>query len=97
VRRQTTDRQQTGDGGEEPDENERVRIADLSRYESAAVAVVDAVAEAAGVEPTDLRPLFEFVDPDALDSVAADATVRFGYAGYSVTVSADAVVVRSPG
>ncbi|WP_162991396.1 HalOD1 output domain-containing protein [Halostella salina] len=97
MRRQAIDGQPTSDGGGEPDGNERARIADLTCYESASAAVVDAVAEAAGVEPTDLRPLFEFVDPDALDSLAADATVRFRYAGYSVTVSTDEVVVRAPG
>lgn len=31
--------------------------------------IVEAVAAAAGVDPTDLPPLYDFVDPDALDSL----------------------------
>ena len=61
--------------------------------------VVDAVAEAEGVDPTDLDPLFTAIDPDALDALFdpqlkvggvadADASVQFQYSGYRVRVSA---------
>jgi len=36
---------------------------------SAAEAVIWALADAAGVDPTDLPPLFDYVDPDALDAL----------------------------
>jgi hypothetical protein len=58
--------------------------------------VVEAVAEAAGTSPTDLAdPLYEAVDPDALDRLfetGDDTTggrVEFSYADYRVTVTVD--------
>ncbi|MFB6166293.1 MAG: HalOD1 output domain-containing protein [Haloarculaceae archaeon] len=60
------------------------------RRTTASEAVVTAVADAEGVDPTDLEPLFDVVDPDALDALFAggDASVEltFNYAGYAVTV-----------
>lgn len=62
--------------------------------------VVLAVAEAAGVGPTELRTLNGVVDPDALDSLFrgdAGGTVSFEYEGYVVTVRATGeIVVREP-
>lgn len=65
--------------------------------------VVDAVADAEGVEPWELTtPLYEVVDPDALDELfrqsrtatdAAGPSVTFSYCGYSVTVTGDDVAV----
>lgn len=55
--------------------------------------VVSAVAEREGVEPAELRPpLFEVVDPDALDAMfarsdAENVAVEFTYLGYEVVVS----------
>jgi len=56
--------------------------------------VVEQVAAAEGVEPTELGPpLARSVDPDALDSVfdsdAADGSISFEYCGYHVTVDQD--------
>ncbi|WP_167837511.1 HalOD1 output domain-containing protein [Halosimplex halophilum] len=54
--------------------------------------VVDAVAEAEGVEPATLDPpLAEIVDPDALetlieDSTASDLEVRSAYRGHDIVV-----------
>lgn len=54
--------------------------------------VVDAVAEATGRSPLDLRPpLSAVVDPDALDAVVShvpgsDVEVTFEYCGHVVTV-----------
>ena len=53
--------------------------------------VVDAVADHDGVSPLDISPpLFDAIDPDALDRLFADGrtgvTVAFSYAGYRVTV-----------
>jgi len=66
---------------------------------SPVVAVVERVAAADGVDPTDLPPLDDRVDADALDQLltdaAADVTVEFEYAGYTVVArSGGAVDVR---
>jgi len=42
--------------------------------QSPSEAIIQAVAAAAGVEPTELPPLFDFVDPDALDTLFQDHT-----------------------
>lgn len=57
--------------------------------QSLSEAVVTAVADRDGVDPTELdRPLYEVVDVDALDRLFRDGqgAVSFEYAGYLVTV-----------
>lgn len=58
------------------------------RTEWNCIAVVMAVAEREGVEPTDLSPLADAVDPDAFATLAATAgvEVRFTYEGYEIAV-----------
>jgi len=61
-------------------------------------AVLNRVAEAEGVEPSELdTPLYAVIDPDALDMLfwsdndgptRDTGEVRFEYSGYKVTVSA---------
>ena len=69
----------------------------------ASTAVVETVAAACDCEPTELDPLYEVVDPDALNAVvssgdgpvAGGTTVTFEVADRSVTVhDGGAVVVR---
>lgn len=63
-------------------------------------AVVTAVADAKGVDPIDLPPLFGAIDPDALDALfesgavasRQSGSVEFAYAGYLVEVAADGTV-----
>lgn len=53
--------------------------------------IVETVAEAVGVDPTGLRtPLYEVLDPDALDALfrTADGAVTFEYLDYEVTAHA---------
>ena len=66
--------------------------------------VIDAVADVKGVDPLELPPLYDTVDPDALDSLfggagsgAAITELRLEIAGCEVLVrgSGDVVVVRS--
>jgi hypothetical protein len=66
--------------------------------------VIDAVADAKGVDPLDLPPLYDRVDPDALDSFfpadgasAPVASLRFEVAGCEVLVRRrdDVVVVQA--
>lgn len=65
---------------------------------SLSTVVIFAVAEHEGVDPTDLHPpLFEAIDPDALDSLfpawgterAGTARLVFSYRGHEVEVSSD--------
>lgn len=74
-----------------PNQNRSPSEGDPNRY----LRVIHAVAEHSGTDPTDLPPLYEAVDPDALDALfgptAADDTreggeVSFIYAGYRVRV-----------
>lgn len=74
---------------------------DASEPEQLSLAVVDAVADAEGVEATDLAPLYYTIDPAALDAlvrppVTVDGEptgeVRFSYHGYDVTVRSDGTV-----
>lgn len=61
-------------------------------------AVVTAVADRTGQEPTELPPLADAVDPDALNALFAagdGGTVRrvaFEYCGYTVVVRGDGAV-----
>lgn len=53
-------------------------------------AVIEAVAEVTDSDPLDLPPLYEAVDPDALNSLfngsETSNQVRFQYAGFEVVV-----------
>lgn len=64
-------------------------------------AVVEAVADAEGVEPTDLRPLYDVLDPDALDSLfqprvpggrSTRGQITFQYHGYEVHIDEEGQV-----
>lgn len=72
---------------------------------SPSTAVVETVAIAAGREPTVLEPLYETVDPDALDalirsgdrdSTGGDTAVKLALDGYEVRVERGGTVVVSP-
>ena len=65
------------------------------------MAVVNAVASATKSDPIDLPPLYDAIEPDALDALFADTgrfassrsgSVAFEYAGCLVTVSGDGSV-----
>lgn len=58
--------------------------------------VVDAVATEMGVDPVALDPLFDVVDPDALDRLFAsdvEGSVHFEYHGHEVVVCNDGRIV----
>lgn len=65
--------------------------------ESASATVVRAVARHRGVEPTALSPLYEWIDPDALDAlfestmggVPRNGRVEFAYDGHEIVVAVD--------
>lgn len=65
-------------------------------------AVVSAVAEVEGVDPVDLPPLYNAINPEALNALftsrndTSSASVKFEYAGYNVIVHGEGTVkVRS--
>ena len=65
----------------------------------ASEAVVERIAKCEGVEPTELPPLYETVDPDALNSLVSHARggkatlrLRFRYFSYEVTVTEEGVI-----
>ncbi len=75
-------------------------------YQSLSLAVINAVAEQEGVDPTDIEPptyesLYSVVNPEALDSLFAprsDGTPRtngkieFQFCGYDIVVTSDGTV-----
>lgn len=60
--------------------------------------VVDRVAAESGRAPTELSPLYESVDPDALDAVveSSETTISFAYAGQLVTIRGDETIETTP-
>lgn len=63
------------------------------------VRIVEAVAAETGRDPTDLPPLHDYVDSDAIDALLgdgasddADLHLQFSYAGVEVTVHGDGVI-----
>lgn len=73
----------------------------IDQSTSPSEAVIEAVAEAEGVEPTDLQPLYDVLDPDALNSLFKSRNhvnqtrrglITFEYHGYEVHVDEDGQV-----
>ncbi|WP_311173519.1 HalOD1 output domain-containing protein [Halobellus ordinarius] len=65
--------------------------------------IVLAVAELSGSDPTELRPLNDVIDADALDSLfsrkhpgSENDRVSFNYQGYRVTVYRDGEIMLQP-
>lgn len=68
------------------------------------VAVVEAMAAVEGADPTDLRPIYDAIDPQGLDRICTESvpperegsrTVEFTYHGYRVRVeSTGAIEIR---
>jgi hypothetical protein len=57
--------------------------------------VIRTISTAADSDPTELPPLYDAIDPDALDALVermSDGSVSFAYAGYDVTVESDGTV-----
>ncbi|WP_164471144.1 HalOD1 output domain-containing protein [Halorubrum sp. CSM-61] len=67
------------------------------------VRVVESVADALETAPEELGPLYEAIDPDALDRLFesphrfASGRVTFAFEGRTVTVDADGRIDVSPG
>ena len=67
------------------------------------VRVVETVADALGADAMELGPLYDVIDPDALDLLfepprrSTGGRVTFTFEGCTVTVDADGRVAASPG
>lgn len=67
-------------------------------------AVTEHISAMTGREQTDFAPLYETIDPEALDSLvdssdrSTPVSISFEYAGHSVTVRSDGeLVIKAPG
>jgi hypothetical protein len=75
--------------------------------ERPSLSVIETVAEAVETDPELLRPLYDVIDPDALDAMfgsdadrnrersSANASVSFRFEGCAVTVHADGRTIAS--
>lgn len=63
--------QSTAEGG--LDRSSRAYRYNWRGFESVSMAVVDAVADASGVDPLEVGPLHDVIDPDALDAIFSSA------------------------
>ncbi|MFC7096843.1 HalOD1 output domain-containing protein [Halobaculum marinum] len=89
-------------GSDNVDANVRLP-ADEGGFDTVSIRVVECVAEATGREPTDLPPLYDVVDPDALDDLFTaggdgNCTVSFRFEGTLVEVrgEGDVAAVQMP-
>lgn len=73
--------------------------------ESVSESVISAVADATGSDPVAMPPLYNAINPDALDALfqpataapkRGDRTLTFTYNDHRVTVSSDGVLVVEP-
>lgn len=58
----------------QPEGNDAEYECSFDTDESPSHAVIRAIAEVKGVDPTEVAPLFEFIDPDALDAIFDNIT-----------------------
>jgi len=77
--------------------------ADWSGSETLDSAVTCAISRATGVSVTELAPLYEYMDPDALHEFVAsmrdretETSITFQYEGHDVTVRADGEILVWP-
>lgn len=70
-----------------------------SQAETVTYRVVQSVADAAGVDPLDLPPLYDAIDPDTLAAMTDETEVgiTFQYAGHAVEVRSDGSVTVTDG
>ncbi|GAB3677789.1 HalOD1 output domain-containing protein [Halopiger thermotolerans] len=66
-------------------------------HDSPSLRLIDALADATDTDPLELDPLYDAVDPEALDRFlegdsTGAATVQFSYDGHCVEVRSDGVI-----
>lgn len=65
--------------------------------DSLSLSVIDALATELDADPVELEPLYNVIDPEALDQLfqddgSATVTVRFTYDGHAVDVRSDGTI-----
>jgi hypothetical protein len=57
--------------------------------------IVNRIADVNDCDPTEIPPLYEAIDPDALDSLFLHSSpaVQFEYAGHQVTITPNEVIL----
>lgn len=72
-------------------------------HETLTATVVERIADAEGAGIYDVTPLFESIDPDALEALFAEpetadhVTVEFSHAGYRIRIEGGRVSLETPG
>ncbi|WP_132059468.1 HalOD1 output domain-containing protein [Halorussus amylolyticus] len=87
-----------------PNDETPLRVqADWSGTETLDSAITCAISRATGAAVTDLAPLYEYMDPDALHEFVesmrdsgAETTITFEYEGHDVSVRADGEILVWP-
>lgn len=73
---------------------------DCQEGEQLSMAIVTAVADIADVDPTDMEPLYDQIDPESLDRLfdtpVSDVGVSFTFHGHEVTVKQHGYIVVQP-
>ncbi|WP_239641822.1 HalOD1 output domain-containing protein [Haloterrigena salina] len=65
----------------------------MSRESSIAIEIVDRVAEMEEQDPLDLPPLYDTVDPDALDRLAESSKIQLEYIRYNIAVDSGTITI----
>ncbi|QLD88808.1 hypothetical protein HWV07_07075 [Natronomonas salina] len=71
----------------------------VGQTESVTASIVEKIAAAEGASEVDITPLFESIDPDAIDTMFADArasahvTIEFTHDGYDVRIDGGEVSI----
>lgn len=85
------------DSGQQLDDEPLVTF-DWTNFDGPSEAVIGALFEVSRIDPLDAEPLYDVVDPDALDSLFSPTrysrrgitgSVHFDYLGYHVVIEAD--------
>lgn len=58
----------------------------MSVQTSMTIGIVEKISEIKDQDPLDLPPLYNSVDPDALDQLANSNKVQFEYIGHEITI-----------
>lgn len=78
-------------------ENQTVCRCPVEGDKPLSLAVIDCISEADGHDLDTHPPLYEVIDPEALNKLFRDQNngeVRFAYLDYEITVTGDAVITR---
>lgn len=82
--------------------SESVVEADWTRYEQPLIAIVETIAAVSGKQPTEMPPLGNAIDVDALTALLdtqgadRDLSISFRYQGHTITVTDSGALIVEP-